>query len=135
MKNSNLKKCILLIAVIITTLLSGCAEMTGWHPTVDTYNDPNAYRIGQDMIDCKQLAGQASGSVKETLIDGGVGALLGAAAGAATGAFLGNPGLGAAVGAAGGGFGGAGFGGMSSNEKYKSAYSSCMSGRGHHVLR
>jgi hypothetical protein len=42
-------------------LLTACASQGGWTPTVDSYNDPNAYRINQDMAECKQLASQASG--------------------------------------------------------------------------
>jgi outer membrane lipoprotein SlyB len=117
-------------------LLSGCYSYGGWQPTVDSYNDPNAYRINQDIAECKQLASQASGgTAKETAIGAGTGALIGAAGGAIVGAFTGNPGMGAAIGAAGGGFGGGAYQGLSSEDKYKSAYNNCMSGRGHRVVR
>ena len=117
-------------------LLSGCYSYGGWQPTVDTYNDPNAYRMNQDMAECKQLASQASGgTAKETAIGAGTGALIGAAGGAIVGAFAGSPGAGAAIGATAGGFGGGGYQGLSSEQKFKSAYNNCMSGRGHRVLR
>ena len=117
-------------------LLSACASQGGWTPTVDSYNDPNAYRINQDMAECKQLAGQASGgTATETAVGAGTGALLGAAGGAIIGAFTGSPGTGAAIGAAAGGFGGGAYKGMSAEDKYKSSYNNCMSGRGHKVLR
>jgi outer membrane lipoprotein SlyB len=122
--------------IIITgSLLSGCYSQGGWTPTVDPYNDPNAFRINQDISECKQLASQASnGTGKETAIGAGTGALLGAAGGAVVGAFTGNPGAGAAIGAAAGGIGGGAKQGFSAEEQYKRAYSSCMRGRGHRTL-
>lgn len=119
-----------------TLLLSGCYSYGGWQPTVDSYNDPNAYRINQDIAECKQLASQSSGgTTKETAIGAGTGALLGAAGGAIIGAFTGSPGTGAAIGAATGGFGGGAYKGLSTEEQYKNAYNNCMSGRGHRVVR
>ncbi len=124
------------IVFIVSVLISGCYSQGGWTPTVDSYNDPNAYRINQDMAECKDLASHASGgTAKETAIGAGTGALLGAAGGAVVGAFTGNPGMGAAIGAAGGGLGGGAMKGLSSEEKFKSAYNNCMSGRGHRVVR
>ena len=87
----------------------------GWTPTVDTYNDPNAFRISKDMAECKQLASQASGgTATETAIGAGTGAL---------------------AGAAGGGLGGGAYKGLSAEDKYKSAYNNCMAGRRHKVIR
>ncbi len=123
------------LLLIGTLSLCGCYSAGGWTPTVDAYNDPNARNINQDMGDCQQLAGQASGgTAKETAIGAGVGGLLGGAAGAAIGAFTGNPGTGAAMGAAAGGFGGATKQGFSAEEEYKRAYSNCMRNRGHRVV-
>ena len=117
-------------------LLAACASQGGWTPTVDTYNDPNAGRINQDMAECKQLAGQASGgTATETGVGVGTGALLGAAGGAVIGAFAGNPGMGAAIGASTGALGGGAYKGLSAEDKYKNAYNNCMSGRGHKVVR
>ena len=124
------------ISFIGCMLLSGCYSYGGYQPTVDSYNDPNAYRINQDMAECQQLASQASGgTAKETAIGAGTGALLGAAGGAIIGAFTGSAGTGAAIGAATGGFGGGAYQGLSSEDKYKNAYNNCMSGRGHKVVR
>jgi hypothetical protein len=124
------------LVIIGSILLSACASQGGWTPTVDSYNDPNASQISQDMAECKQLAGQASGgTAQETAIGAGGGALLGAAGGAIIGAFTGNAGTGAAIGAATGGLGGAAVKGLGSEEKYKNAYNNCMSGRGHRVIR
>lgn len=123
------------VILIGTLALTGCYSAGGWTPTVDSYNDPNARYINQDMADCQQLATQASGgTAKETAIGAGVGGLVGGAAGAAIGAFTGNPAAGAAMGAAAGGFGGAAKQGFSAEEEYKRAYSSCMRNRGHRVV-
>ena len=131
-----MKKLITSIVFITGALISGCYRYGGWQPTVDSYNDPNAYRINQDMAECKQLASQSSGgTTKETAIGAGTGALLGAAGGAIVGAFTGNPGTGAAIGAAAGGFGGGATMGLSSEQNFKSAYNNCMRGRGHNVIR
>lgn len=118
-------------------LLSGCYSQSGYQPTVDPYNDPNAARIDQDAYECKQLASQASGgsTIKETARGAGVGGLIGAAGGAIVGAFTGNPGRGAAIGAAAGGFGGGARQGFNAEDRYRNAYNNCMSGRGHRVIR
>lgn len=130
-----MKKLALSIAVIGSTLVAGCYSYGGWQPTVDPYNNPNAYRINQDIAECKQLASQASGgTAKETAIGAGVGGLIGAAGGAVVGAFTGNPGAGAAIGAAAGGFGGAAKQGFSAEDAYKRAYSNCMRNRGQKVV-
>ena len=130
-----MKKLTLSIAILSSAVLSGCYSYGGWSPTVDPYNDRNAYRINQDIAECKQLASQASGgTVKETAIGAGVGGLIGAAGGAVVGAFTGNPAAGAAIGAAAGGFGGAAKQGFSSEDQFKRSYSSCMRNRGHNVV-
>lgn len=117
-------------------LLAGCAQQTGWAPVVDPYNDPNAYRIQQDLAECKILAQQAAGdpygsTAGRALLGGAVGAAAGAAIGAAVG---GSPGRGAAIGAATGGIGAGAHTGLSREDLYKHAYSTCMRNRGHRVL-
>lgn len=130
-----MKKLSISIIFIGGALISGCYSQGGWTPTVDSYNDPNAYRINQDMAECKDLASQASGgTAKETLIGAGVGGLIGAAGGAALGAIAGSPGTGAAIGAAAGGIGGGAKQGFESEGQYKRAYSNCMRNRGHHIV-
>ncbi len=116
-------------------LLSACASQTGWTPTVDTYNDPNADRISQDMAECKDLASHASGgTAKEAAIGAGVGGLVGAAGGAALGAIAGSPGTGAAMGAAIGGIGGGAKQGLDAEAQYKRAYANCMRNRKHNIV-
>lgn len=123
------------IVFIGSVLVSGCYSQGGWTPTVDTYNDPNAYRISQDMAECRDLASHASGgTAKETAIGAGVGGLVGAAGGAAVGAIVGDPGTGAALGAAVGGIGGGAKQGFEGEAQYKRAYSNCMRNRGHRIV-
>ena len=130
-----MKKSSLSSSILGSLLLSACASQTGWTPTVDAYNDPNANRLNQDMAQCQQLASQASGgTAKESAIGGGVGALIGAAGGAALGAALGNAGTGAALGAAAGGIGGASKQGLQAEDQYKHAYNNCLRQRGHKVV-
>lgn len=123
--------------IVSTLMLTACYSYGGYQPTVDAYNDPNAYRINQDIAECKQLAEQSAGggTAKETAIGAGVGGLIGAAGGAVVGAFTGNPAAGAAIGAAAGGFGGAAKQGFTSEDRFRNAYNQCMSNRGHNVIR
>jgi outer membrane lipoprotein SlyB len=129
-----MKKLTTSLVVATSVLLTACAQVSGWTPTVDPYNDRNPQMIQQDQAQCDQLASQAAGTGKETAMGAGAGALVGAAGGAITGAFLGNPGMGAAVGAAAGGFGGGAYKGLSSDEAYKRAFINCMRQRGHNVV-
>lgn len=130
-----MKKSTLGITMIGGLLLSACASQTGWTPTVDTYDSPNAYRLNQDLYECEQLAREASGgTAKETAIGAGVGGLIGAAGGAAVGAFTGDPGKGAAIGAAAGGFGGGAKQGFEAEEAFKRAFRTCLRNRGHRVV-
>jgi outer membrane lipoprotein SlyB len=121
------KKLPVFLCTVLT--LSGCATYTGWEPVVDTYNDPNAYRLQQDMEECKMLARQAGSTGTEAAKGAAAGAT-----GAAVGAVAGNPGGGAAIGAAAGGLGGAGYSGVSGDDQYKRAYINCLRNRGHRVV-
>lgn len=126
-----------LVMTISTLVLTACATAGNWQPTVDPYNDPNAFRINQDLYECRELASHAAGgnTAGQAAIGAGVGGLIGAAGGAVAGALAGNPGMGAAIGAAAGGFGGAAKQGFGAEMDFKTAYNNCMAGRGHHVLR
>lgn len=123
------------IIALTTVLLSACATQTGWTPTVDTYNNPNSFRLSQDMAECDQLARHASGGTgMETAKGAGVGALLGGATGAAIGAIAGSPGTGAAIGATAGAMGGGTKMGIDSEDQFKRAYKNCLRNRGHNVI-
>jgi len=122
-------------AVLVVLLLLGCVNQNTWTPTIDPYGDPNAARITQDEVECRQLAEQASGgSLRKTAEGVGIGGAIGAAAGAALGAIVGSPGAGAAMGATLGGFGGGMSEGSKSNQTFQSAFDECMTNRGHKVL-
>jgi len=122
-------------AAIAAVVLVGCVNQNTWTPTVDTYNDPNAWRLSQDEAQCRQLAMSVSGSsTKRTAEGAGIGALLGAAAGAAIGAAAHDPGIGAAIGAGVGGSAGGGYEAFESNSAFKRAYEQCLRERGHQVL-
>lgn len=130
-----MKKLTIGFVFVGSALISGCYSQGGWTPTVDSYNDPNAYRINQDMAECKDLASHASGgTAKETAIGAGVGGLIGAAGGAALGAIAGSPGTGAAIGAAVGGIGGGAKQGFEGEANYKRAYTNCMRNRRHNIV-
>jgi hypothetical protein len=125
-----------LCVAVCALALAGCVSQNTWAPTVDTYGDPNAWRLSQDEAQCRQLATQASGSSLRKTAEGvGIGGLLGAAAGAAIGAAAGDPGMGAAIGAAAGGFGGGGYEGFANNAQFKRTFDECLSERGHRVLQ
>jgi len=116
-------------------IAAGCVNQNTWTPTVDTYGDPNAWRLSQDEAQCRQLAMSVSGSsTKRTAEGAGIGALLGAAAGAAIGAAAHDPGIGAAIGAGVGGSAGGGYEAFESNSAFKRAYEQCLRERGHEVL-
>jgi uncharacterized protein YcfJ len=129
------KKAVLaIVPVLALALMNGCATYSNWQPVVDSYNDPNAARIPQDTEECKMLAKEA-GSVGTSAAKGvATGGLLGAATGAAIGAVAGNPGAGAAIGAAAGGMGGGTYTGISGDDDYKRAFTTCMRNRGHNVI-
>jgi hypothetical protein len=124
-----------LAGLLAGVLLAGCVNQNTWTPTVDTYGDPNAWRLSQDEAQCRQLAMGVSGSsTRKTAEGAGIGALLGAAAGAAIGAAVHDPGAGAAIGAAAGGATGGGYEAYESNTAFKQTYERCLRERGHHVL-
>lgn len=117
----------------ISTLASGCASMSGWHPTIDPRMDSHPETAQRDMVECKALADQASDITKEVAMGAGVGAVTGAAGGAAIGAVAGS----AATGAAGGAILAIPAGlwkGYEANENFKRAFKTCMRQRGHTLV-
>ncbi len=129
-------KSLLTLCIASSLLLGACAQQTGYRPTVDTYNDPNASRLDFDLQECEQIAQHAGGNtMKDAAIGGAVGGAVGAATGAASGAIYGNrAGTGALAGGAIGALGGAAVQGYKSDAKYKKAYRNCMRNRGHNVI-
>jgi hypothetical protein len=124
-----------LLLAVLALIFSGCANQSGWTPTMSPYGDPNAANIARDQIDCRVLARQAAGNPATEIAKGVlIGGATGAAGGAALGAFTGSPGAGAALGAAVGGVGGLIEQGFGVDNQYKQAFINCMRGRGHNVL-
>ena len=120
---------------IIALWLSGCASYGGWTPTVDPKAGTRQDTLNQDLAECKELAGKASGDTATEAAKGtAMGALGGAAIGAVIGAVTGSAGSGAALGAAIGGTGGAAHEGLSAEQQYKRSYVKCLEGRGHRVI-
>jgi hypothetical protein len=123
------------IAMALPLLLGGCADAGAPRAALDTYNDPNAYRLQQDQYECRQIADSGSGG---TLAQGAkgaaIGGLIGAAGGAALGAIAGNAGTGAAIGATVGGIGGATQQGYSAQSDKNRIYKNCLRSRGQNVL-
>lgn len=123
------------VAITLTVaVISGCAQTSGYRPVIDPYADPRPAFLQQDVAQCEQIAKENASVGKDTLIQGGTGALIGGATGAAMGAIFGNPAVGAAAGGAIGGIGGAAKGGFQADETYKRIFRNCMRGRGHQVL-
>ena len=117
----------------VFSLVSGCASLSGWHPVIDPRLDQHPETAQRDMVECKDLADQASDITKEVAMGAGVGAVTGAAGGAAIGAIAGS----AATGAAGGAILAIPAGlwkGYESNEDFKRAFKTCMRQRGHTLV-
>lgn len=46
--------------IALTAVATGCGfYQPGYRPVVDTYRDPNAFRVAQDERECRQLAAGA----------------------------------------------------------------------------
>ena len=69
----------------LAAFLFGCAGATKWEPTLNTMPHKNQAAESKDLAECKDLAFQAAGYVKE----GAEWTILSAAGGAAEGAVIG----------------------------------------------
>lgn len=128
-----MKKYKLSIIVALSVIATGCASMSGWHPIVDPRMDKHPETVQRDMVECKELAKQASDITKEVAMGAGVGAVTGAAGGAAVGAIAGS----AATGAAGGAILAIPAGlweGYKANEDFKRSFRTCMRQRDHTLV-
>jgi hypothetical protein len=116
-------------------LLAAAAAAQSWTPTVDTVGNDRAQFLSRDMVECRSMAQQASGSGVGRAAGGAVrGGAVGAAGGAAMGAVLGNAGRGAALGAIAGGVTRGSQQASASEAEFRRAFSNCLRGRGHNVL-
>lgn len=123
--------------VFAVLVMSGCAQYGDYRPTIDPYGDKNAYRLDQDIAECKMLAKESGGgALTQGAIGTGVGAIGGAGSGAAISAIAGgNAGLGAAIGGTVGALGGLGYKAYESEQRYRYAFNNCLSTRGHSIVR
>lgn len=63
-------KLILLLLLSSVVNLIGCTNQRGWSPIVDSYSNPNAYHLTQNLAECEQTARQnAGGSVNQDKAD------------------------------------------------------------------
>lgn len=50
----------LILSVLLSSVvnLAGCSYQKGWSPIVDSYNNPNSYRLAQSLAECELTAQQ-----------------------------------------------------------------------------
>lgn len=123
-----------LMILALAAFLFGCAGATKWEPTLNTKPDKNAASAAQDVEECRDLALQAAGYVKEGAEWTLVSAAGGAAEGAVIGALIsgaGGAGAAAAAGAPIGAIAGLFYGEYEADLTYKRSYSNCLYQRGH----
>ena len=119
--------------LILLGLISGCASYSNYQPVVDVSNNANNVNLQKDMVECRQLAEQASNNpdaarniIGSTVLGSGLGALGGLA--------FNNPAGGAIVGSVAGlGMSGAREA-INSDNQFKQAYINCLRSRGHNVI-
>lgn len=123
-----------LFVFALAAFLFGCAGTTKWEPTLNTKVDKNSASLSADVAECRDLAFQAAGYVKEGAEWTIVSAAGGAAEGAVIGALVsgaGGAGVAAAAGAPIGAIAGLWYGEYEADINYKRAYSNCLFQRGH----
>lgn len=123
-----------LITMFVALLMTGCASVSKWEPTMNTMAHKNQATEAQDIAECRVLADKAAGWVTE----GAEGALVSGAGGAAEGAVIGaliagagGAGAAAAAGAPIGAIAGLWWSEYEANFAFKRAFSNCLFQRGH----
>jgi uncharacterized protein YcfJ len=125
------------LVIALAVFLFGCAGATKWEPTLNTMPHKAQVNESKDLAECKELAFQAAGYVKE----GAEWSILSAAGGAAEGAVIGalvsgagGAGVAAAAGAPIGAIAGLWYSEYEADINYKRAYSNCLFQRGHYPI-
>lgn len=122
-----------LVKFVPCLLLTGCATMSGYQPTVDTKLSDTG-NVSVDLKECQVLA---KGGIAPLLSAGAIGGGLGAGMGATMGAVVG--GLSVAPMAMGGaaalGVPVIGYEMFRQNDEYMIGYRSCMRNRGYYIVR
>lgn len=120
------------ITFIIALMITGCAGVSRWEPTMNSMPHKNQAAEAQDVAECRVLADKAAGWV----VEGTEGTLVSAAGGAAEGAVIGaliggGAGPAAAAGAPIGAIAGLWWSEYEANFAFKRAFSNCLYQRGH----
>jgi outer membrane lipoprotein SlyB len=126
-----------LFVFVLSAFLFGCAGTTKWEPTLNSMPHKNQAAESKDLAECKDLAFQAAGYVKEGAEWAFVSAAGGAAEGAVIGALVsgaGGAGMAAAAGAPIGAIAGLWYAEYEADINYKRAYSNCLFQRGHYPI-
>ncbi len=120
--------------MFVAFLMTGCAGVSKWEPTLNTMPHKNQAAEAQDVAECRVLADHAAGWITE----GTEGALVSGAGGAAEGAVIGalvagagGAGVAAAAGAPIGAIAGLWWSEYEANFAFKRAFSNCLFQRGH----
>ena len=126
-----------IIAFITALMMTGCAGVSKWEPTMNSMPHKNQAAEAQDVAECRVLADKAAGWVTE----GAEGTLVSAAGGAAEGAVIGalisgagGAGVAAAAGAPIGAIAGLWWSEYEANFAFKRAFSNCLFQRGHYPI-
>lgn len=126
-----------IISIILAALMTGCASVSKWEPTLNTMPHKNQAAEAQDVADCRVLADKAAGWVTEGTESTLVSAAGGAAEGAVIGALVagaGGAGAAAAAGAPIGAIAGLWYSEYEANLTFKRAFSNCLFQRGHYPI-
>ena len=121
-----------IISFALAILMTGCAGVSKWEPTMNTMPHKNQAAEAQDVAECRVLADHAAGWAVEGLEGATVSAAGGAAEGAVIGALLtGAAGPAAAAGAPIGAIAGLWWSEYDANLVFKRSFSNCLYQRGH----
>ena len=118
-------------------LVTGCASVSRWEPTLNTKPDKNSSSIEIDVDECRVLADKAAGWVTEGVESAFVAGAGGAAEGAVIGALVagaGGAGAAAAAGAPIGAIAGLWWSEYEANNNFKHAFTNCLYQRGHYPV-
>lgn len=126
-----------LFVFALMAFLVGCAGTTRWEPTLNTKPDKNVQAISLDVNECRVLADDAAGYLKEGVEGAFVSAAGGAAEGAVIGALIsgaGGAGVAAAAGAPIGAIAGLWYSEYEADLTFKRSFSNCLWQRGHYPI-
>src|SRR5262245_8991541 len=121
---SGMRRVLSALAVHLVLGVSCASAQSNWTPTVDTYGSSRAQYLSRDMWECRELAGQTSGSATGSAARGAL----------RVGGAVVSAGRGALGGGAAGGIGGGVQQASASETQFRRAFSNCLRARGHNVI-